>query len=115
MKSDSNDHGSFTPEEIADWITRYRASGLRLRAFSADHGIPAGRLRYWLYQKRPSKPSQPLSPVSTFKEVRLPAGLSLAPNWAAEVSLSRGVAVRFSAAAAPTWISSVVQALERPC
>ena len=115
MKSDSNDHGSFTPEEIADWITRYRASGLRLRAFSARYDIPAGRLHYWLYQKRPSKPSKPLSPVSTFKEVRLPAGLSLVPNWAAEVSLSRGVAVRFSAAAAPAWIGSVVQALERPC
>src|SRR5438093_1017449 len=104
MKKEFNDDGTFTPEEIAEWIRRYRASGLRLRAFGDRHGIPAGRLRYWVYQKVHSKPSKRLSPVSAFQEVRLPAGLSGPPNWAAEVSLSRGVAVRFSAGAAPAWI-----------
>jgi hypothetical protein len=115
MKNESNDDGTFTPEEIAEWIRRYRASGLGLGAFGGRHGIPAGRLRYWLYQKGHSKPGKPLSPVWAFQEVRLPAGLSVPPNWAAEVSLSRGVAVRFSGSAAPAWIGLVVEALQRPC
>jgi hypothetical protein len=115
MKNQSNDDGTFTPEEIADWIRRYRASGLGLRAFGGQHGIPTGRLHYWLYQKRHSKPSKPLSPVSEFQELRLPPGLSGPPDWAAEVSLSRSVVVRFSAGAAPTWIGLVVEALQGPC
>jgi len=115
MKNQSNDDGTFTSEEIADWIRRYRASGLGLRAFGGQHGIPTGRLHYWLYQKRHSKPSKPLAPVAEFQELRLPAGLCGHTNWAAEVSLSRGVAVRFSAGAAPAWIGSVVEALQRPC
>ena len=115
MKNESNDDRTFTLEEIAEWITRYRASGFGLRAFGGRHGIPAGRLHYWLYQKGHSKPSKPMSAVSAFQEVRLPEGLSLPANWAAEVSLSRGVAVRFSAAAAPGWMGGVVAALHRPC
>ena len=32
MKRDFNDNRAYTAEEIADWIARYRASGLGLRA-----------------------------------------------------------------------------------
>ncbi len=107
-------------EAIGDLIGRYRGSGLSLRDFARAEGLPPGRLHYWVYQKhgrsaaaeRLNRPS-PAAPV--FQEVKLASGLSLVPSWAAEVSLPRGVAVRFSTTAEPAWISAVVQALHRPC
>jgi hypothetical protein len=32
-------------------IARYRASGLGLKAFALEEGLPPGRLHYWVYQK----------------------------------------------------------------
>jgi transposase-like protein len=121
MKNDRNHLPNGTPEEIAAILTRYRASGLGLERFAREHGIPPGRLHYWLYQKqsgegsrRRTQPTQPaLTPV--FQEIQLAARPESVGTWAAEVCLPRGVAVRFSPAATAQWIGSVVQALQRPC
>ena len=102
------------PEEIADWIARYRASGLGLRAFAEQHGISHSRLHYWVYDKRYRPLSQPLVPGPLFQEVRLAGSWPLA-NWATEINLSSGLTVRFSAAAAPAWIGAVLEQLHRPC
>ena len=97
-------------------LSRYRASGLALKDFARQEGLPAGRLHSWLYQKHRSgavgygSASRPL-----FQEVNVAAVTGLVGNWAAEVSLPKGVAVRFGAAALPGWIGAVVQALQRPC
>lgn len=114
MKHNANEHRAFTPEEIGDWISRYRGSGLGLGAFAAQHGLAKSRLHYWVYDKRYSRLAKPPVPVPLFQEVKLAGGLALS-SWAAEVSLSSGVAVRFSAAATPAWIGAVVEALRRPC
>lgn len=114
MKHNANGQRVFTPEEIGDWISRYRAGGLGLGAFAAQHGLAKSRLHYWVYDKRYAKLAKPSLPAPLFQEVKLAGGLALS-SWAAEVSLSSGVAVRFSAAATPEWIGSVVQALQRPC
>jgi len=114
MKQDSNDNRAYTAEEIADWIARYRASGLGLRAFAEQHGISHSRLHYWVYDKRPRPLSPPLVPGPLFQEVRLAGSWPLA-NWAAEINLSSGLTVRFSAAAAPAWIGAVLEQLPRPC
>jgi len=114
MKQDSNDNRAYTAEEIADWIARYRASGLGLRAFAEEHGLPQNRLHYWVYDKRPRPLSQPLVPGPLFQEVRLAGSWPLA-NWATEINLSSGLTVRFSAAAAPAWIGAVLEQLHRPC
>jgi len=37
--------------EIANVIARYRASGLGLKTFALEEGLPPGRLHYWIYQK----------------------------------------------------------------
>jgi len=113
MKRNSNDHKSYTPEEIGGWISRYRASGMGLKAFAVQQGLSRSRLHYWVYGKRHCKFAKPVVPAPLFQEVKL-AGLPFA-NWAAEVSLPSGLAVRFSAAAAPAWIGAVVQQLQRPC
>ena len=55
----------------------------------------------------------PVAPV--FQELKVAALVPGVGRWAAEVSLSGGLAVRFSATATPGWIGSVVEALHRPC
>jgi hypothetical protein len=60
------------------------------------------------------KPTQAfVAPV--FQEVKLPSRPEWGCSWAAEVSLPKGLAVRFNANASAEWIGSVVQALQRPC
>jgi hypothetical protein len=107
--------------EIATILARYRASGLGLKTFALEAGLPPGRLHYWIYQKaagaagrRPAKPTAAaVAPV--FQEVKLPSRPEWGCRWAAEIGLPGGLAVRFSASAPAEWIGSVVQALQRPC
>jgi hypothetical protein len=99
---------------MADWVGRYRASGLGLRTFAEQHGLSESRLHYWVYGKRQGRLARPAASAPLFQELNLTGGLALA-NWAAEINLSSGLAVRFSAAAAPAWIGEVVEQLRRPC
>jgi len=50
-----------------------------------------------------------------FQEVNLPYRPECGGDWAAEVALAGGIAVRFSASVSAEWMASVVQALQRPC
>lgn len=115
MKHDRSDSCAGAVEAL---IARYRASGLTLACFAREEGLPLGRLRYWVYVKGPRQALQDgARPVSApvFQEVKVGALFAGGGGWAAEVSLSEGMAVRFSGAAAPGWIGAVVQALQRPC
>ena len=121
MKSHPVSNFKGSPNQIATIIGRYRASGLGLKAFALEEGLPPGRLHYWVYQRpsrpwgrRPGKPSQAAVPP-VFQEVKLPCGPERSCIWAAEVGVPGGVAVRFSASASAEWIGAVVQALQRPC
>ena len=114
MKRDRNGDRTYTTEQIGDWIRRYRASGLGLRAFAAQHGLSKGRLHYWVYDRRYSQLATRPTDIPQFREVKLAEGLGLA-DWAAEVGLSSGVAVRFSASATADWIGAVVATLQRSC
>ena len=114
MKHDATEHRAFTPEEIGNWISRYRDSGMGLGAFAAQHDLSKSRLHYWVYDKRYSKLAKPPAPVPLFQEVKLAGGLAMS-NWAAEVSLSSGAVVRFNAADPAEWIGAMVAALQRPC
>ena len=98
-------------------LSRYRASGLGLERFAQEQGIPPGRLHYWVYQKSRNKsPKRSMqSPPPVFREVKITAGLPALTHWAAEVSLPGGLALRLSASASPSWIGSVVAALQKPC
>jgi len=107
--------------EIANIIARYRASGLGLKAFALEEGLPPGRLHYWVYQKptgvmgrRPTQPT-PAAAAPVFHEVKLPSRPEWGCGWAAEVGLPGGIAVRFSSSASAQWIGSVVQSLQRSC
>jgi hypothetical protein len=122
MKSECDRNSPESSNEAAVIIARYRASGLGLKAFALEEGLPPGRLHYWVYQKRPSaalgrrraRPTRAIVPPG-FQEVKLPSRTEWGTSWAAEVGLPQGLAVRFSASASAEWIGSVVQALQRPC
>jgi len=106
---------------MAAVVAAYRQSGLTLKKFAREHGIRPGRLHYWVYQKN-QEPNpgwlaqEPgVGPTAVFQEVKFETGSALLESWAAEVSLARGMNVRFSSTARPDWIGAVVQALQRPC
>jgi hypothetical protein len=115
MRIKLNGKGVYTPDEMADWVSRYRASGLGLQRFAQEHGIAVTRLHYWVYQRSRPRPTSLEAARPVFQELKLAEGLPLLPNWAAEISLPEGLAVRFTAAAPPVWVGSVVQSLRRPC
>jgi hypothetical protein len=119
IECDRSSHAS--SDEIAKVIARYRASGLGLKAFALGGGLPPGRLHYWIYQKpagvrgrRPTQPT-PVTAAPAFQEVKLLSRPERSCDWAAEVDLPGGIAVRFSASASAQWMGSVLQALQQPC
>jgi hypothetical protein len=114
MKIKTSAQPSYTPTEIAAWIRRYRASGVTLPAFAKQHGLPPGRLHYWVYQKERVAHRQRGQSPTVFQELKLAPGLPLS-NWGAEISLPAGPVVRFSATVTPAWMSAVIQALRPPC
>ena len=120
MKYDSPGQANFGAREIAALVSQYRASALGLKRFAQEQGISYGRLHYWVYHQHRSrasafrpKCSETAAPV--FQEVKLGALPAASTGWAAEVSLPAGMAIRFSTAAEPGWMGSVVQALRGLC
>lgn len=114
MKNDSGAQRAYTPKEISGWIRRYRASGLALGSFAAQHGLSRNRLHYWVYDRRFAQSRQSVAVAPVFQELKVTAGLP-PQNWAAEISLPTGAVARFTATATPAWIDSVLEALRRPC
>jgi hypothetical protein len=118
MRVDSDHAGSVSPQHISEVVARYRASGESLAKFARKHGIPRGRLHYWIYERKGSKVARAIERASSpplFEEVKVRALQPPSSTWAAEVSLPTGLAVRFGPATTPSWIAEVVQALQRPC
>ena len=118
MNNGTSRREEFSSQEISKVLAHYRRSGLGVLQFAQGEGIPPGRLHYWIYQKRRTRPRKPLRALLSkpvFQEVEVAPLLPAVANWAAEVGLAGGIAVRFSQAASAQWIGSVVQALQRSC
>lgn len=114
MKNDSSAHRRYTSEEISGWVRSYRAGSQSLGDFAVAHGLSRNRLHYWVYGRHPLPSPKAVGVVPVFQELKVTAGLAT-PNWAAEIGLPSGTVVRFTAAAAPAWVNSVVAGLRRPC
>ena len=121
MNDAINHYSNKNVQEMNLVVAAYRQSGMGLERFARERGMSPGRLHYWVYQKqREAKPKrlaeEPRADQSArFQELKFEAGSALLPSWAAEVSLARGLNVRFSGTASPGWIGAVVQALQQPC
>ena len=118
MKNELDGAGGYSPAEISEVVSRYRAGGVSLAELARQERIPRGRLHYWIYGKgcraAGGVPRQAASRLA-FQEVRLAAPWGGTAEWAAEVSLPSGVVTRFSGKAAPEWIGAVMQTLQRSC
>ncbi len=121
MSDQNNQHPFLTTQDMARVVTAYRQSGLSLKKFARERGIRPSRLHYWVYHKTQdpklssSTKESAVGRAAVFQEVKLEVGSPLLQSWAAEVSVARGLNVRFSGMARPDWIGAVVQALQRPC
>ena len=94
-------------------MERYRASGLGLKRFAAEHGLEAGRLHYWVYGRERTTRTLPQAPV--FRELTAPLGWANPEPWAAEIGWADGTTLRLGERADPQWVSALVQALRTPC
>ena len=113
MKHDQDGNGVVSRSERVRWVERYRASGLGLKRFAAEHGLPPGRLHYWVYARSASPSPAGVAPI--FQEVRLTGSVTPHRDWAAEIVLSSGATVRLREGAAPGWAGALIQALGGSC
>jgi hypothetical protein len=113
VKNDQDGKGVVSRAERVRWVERYRASGLGLKRFAAEHGLQPGQLHYWAYTPGPVPAAEPGAPV--FQEVRLTGGGASVGGWAAEVVLPSGFTVRLRQGTAPGWAGALVEALGGPC
>ncbi len=118
MNNGTGRHQQLSAAEISKVLARYRRSRLGVVQFAQEHGIPPGRLHYWIYQKNRTTPRQSRrASVSkpVFQELEVASLLPVVDGWVAEVNLPGGLAVRFSQKATAEWIGSLVQVLRRSC
>lgn len=113
MNSDFNGDGADRGAERARWVEEYRASGLGLKRFAAEHGLKVGQLHYWVYDGRKPRVAEAAAPL--FREVMLRGEAEGRTTWNAEIVLPDGTIVRFDRGADVARVSAVLGALRRPC
>jgi len=84
-----------TEEEKAEWVRRFRESGLSFRKFSAQHAVPLMSLWRWANQPKDPQGVAASSARPEFEEIKLPASV-VRSDWAAELSLPNGTVLRLS-------------------
>lgn len=100
--------------ERNEWVARYRASGLGLKRFAAEHGLRPGQLHYWVYQRRATRP--PIGPAApVFQELSVPSVAAARSPWRAEIGLPDGTTVRLDGHADVSWVSALLASLRAPC
>ena len=81
-------------EHKAEWVRRFRESGLSLRKFSAQYGLRVSSLCSWSNREREGSLARA---TAAFEEVKLPALASEQPPSVAELDLGNGKGLRISA------------------
>jgi transposase-like protein len=101
---------SLTPEERAEWVSRYRSSGQTQAQFAKQHGLKLSTLQWWIYGQRQKQPQ----PTAAFREIAV-SPLWSEGVWAAEVTLPSGVTVRLGARAEASWIEALLKVVRQEC
>jgi len=140
----SRDRRTFPGEERAEWVSRFRSSGLTQPQFAQAHGLKLGTLQRWLYgrglipavkRKSPRvgvevggtgptgrtagvlQRNRRLAPKAGFQEVAMLPRWSddASAEWAAEVTWPSGITVRFGARTEAAWIEALLGAVRPGC
>ena len=88
-----------TAEQKVQWVRRFIESGLSIRKFSAQNGLPQMSLCRWVNRARGNQSTdraveaQPAAPA--FTEIKLVPSVERS-DWVAELSLSNGKVLRLS-------------------
>jgi hypothetical protein len=104
------DRPSFTLEERAEWVSRYRSSGQTQAQFAKQHGLKLTTLQWWIYGQQRKQPH----PTAAFREIAVSPQWS-GGVWAAEVTWPSGVTVRLGAQAEASWIDALLKAVCPGC
>jgi transposase-like protein len=109
----AREHLPRTPEEKAQWVERFLASGLSLRKFSQEHDLPRMSLWRWVKEARATSAADGSGAncaTTRFAELKLPTALGRS-DWAVELTLPNGTILRLS----KDVPSAVVDQLLRLC
>jgi len=101
---------TYSAAEKAEWVKKYRQSGLSQREFSKQAGIEYMSLYRWARKERErSKPAQQ-SVQSTvgFAELQLPASTQRS-DWAVELALTNGTVLRLTKDTPPTLVDQLLR------
>jgi transposase-like protein len=82
----------WTAAERAQWIERFRASGLTQSEFAQQQGLNLGTFRQWIYRPK-SERAPPDSPQ--FHEIRLEALPSSPGAWGLELAVGKSLILRW--------------------
>jgi len=99
-----------TAEEKAHWVKRFVESGLSIRKFSDQHGIPRMSLWRWAQNAQGEGSTSPSSSPPQFTELKLSSGLARS-DWAIELALPNGTILRMTKETPP----AIVEQLLRLC
>jgi len=101
---------TFSLDERAQWVSRYRSSGLTQAQFAQQNGLKLATLRWWIYgPRRKQQPS-----ATGFREMAV-SPLWPAGAWAAELTWPSGMTMRLGAQAEAAWIEALLKAVRQEC
>jgi hypothetical protein len=97
---------TYSKEQKAQWVAKYQASGLTLRAFSEQNNI--GYMSLWRWLRRSEKPVAEALAPAIFTELKLPsAGANCA--WAVELTLPNGTVLRMTKDTPPALVEPLLR------
>ena len=85
-----------TSAEKAEWVRRFKESGLSLRKFSEQYGLRWGSL--WRWTSKYSSAGVERANPPGFVEVQLPPALGSEPAWSVELTFANGNILRMCGA-----------------
>jgi hypothetical protein len=110
-ESESKLHrSSFTPDERAQWVSRYRSSGLTQAQFAQQYGLKLTTLQWWIYGPRRKQQHS----ATGFREIAV-SPLWPVGAWAAELSWPSGMTVRLGAQVEAAWIEALLKVVRPEC
>ena len=95
------------PEHKAEWVRRFRESGMSYTQFSRQHGIRRASLCNWVNRQSPPAAEG----CVRFTELKVPSPLLECASWSAELTLANGNVLRLCGSVPP----EILERLLRVC